>query len=165
MKPKEQCQRIHAKKRAKERFGIDLNRHEYAKLVEDINTRRAALVGKISKRIEVYVIYFKNGSKAHAIYDRTRKTIATFLPVSWQISDIDYQRGIARKYVEELCAGDLCDLSTHELTINDPTSLFEWAKVIKTEQDANYVFVHFENCQSYRMPVGSKIGIKILDNS
>lgn len=69
--------RIHAKRRLLERFGMGVNRHEYASLVE--RARRTPPIKRQSLNRKVVPISLPNGAKALAIYDRARRTIVTFL--------------------------------------------------------------------------------------
>ena len=70
-------QRIHAKQRAEERFGISLNRFVYAELVKQA---RAAVPIKLQNRMrKVVTIVFPTGQTALAIYDWRHRTIITFL--------------------------------------------------------------------------------------
>lgn len=76
--PKAQSERVHAKKRAEERFGVTLNRHDIRDIVYQIQNHSAIFVEKQSQRVSVFVVNLK-GIQAFAVYDRVRQTIITFL--------------------------------------------------------------------------------------
>lgn len=76
---KTHSQRIHAKKRAKERYGLILNRHDLRAIVDDIHGGRFVLVERQSHRISVYDMVVK-GTPVRLVYDHQRQTVVTFLP-------------------------------------------------------------------------------------
>lgn len=71
---KKQSQRIHAKRRAKERYGVELNSKDLKSLVTKIQKGDAEFVRKISLTRSVFIV---DGRKV--VYDKLRKNIATFL--------------------------------------------------------------------------------------
>lgn len=71
-------ERIHAKKRAEERFGVTLNRFDYANIVAQITGQLAVFVERQSNRVSVFIVDLK-GIPAIAIYDSERAAISTFL--------------------------------------------------------------------------------------
>ena len=75
-------QRIHAKKRAFERYGLTLNRNDLQDIVNNIH--KAKLLSKTSNRVKVFEVLVK-GVSCVVVYDRNRKSIATFLPLDcWE---------------------------------------------------------------------------------
>ena len=76
---KKTCQRIHAKRRLEERFGLTINRHQMRELVQQIHAGRAEHLETQSNRISIKVVSFQ-GKKFAVVYDGKRKTIVTFLP-------------------------------------------------------------------------------------
>lgn len=79
---KSESQRIHAKRRAKERYGITLTTSLYNDLVSLINGRRrnAILVLRNSLTRGVYLLPQTPYGKLLVAYDRKRGMISTFLP-------------------------------------------------------------------------------------
>lgn len=89
-------ERRHAKKRAGERFGINLNRIQYADIVRQIQENRSIFIEKQSARISVHVIDLL-GTKAFAVYDRHRNAVVTFLDV-YGAENITPQQAIERTF-------------------------------------------------------------------
>lgn len=82
------CQKIHAKNRIKERFGFEINKHEYRYLISLIQNNKAQFIKRQSNRTSLFLIKIKN-IETVAVYDKIRKTIVTFLPKEWIIEEID----------------------------------------------------------------------------
>ena len=76
---KKTCQRIHAKRRLEERFGLTINRHQMRELVQQIHAGRAEHLETQSNRISIKAIML-NDRKIAVVYDCSRQTIVTFLP-------------------------------------------------------------------------------------
>lgn len=76
----------HAKRRARERYGVVLNAHGYWSLVEDIRTGRATLIATETKRRRIYRVEYAgvDGSRArlYAVFlgSFDYGLIVTFLP-------------------------------------------------------------------------------------
>jgi len=80
-KNKAQCQRVHAKKRALERYDLDLNRDALEEIVSRIqNGVGIKMVLKQSLRISHYEMTVQE-KLVRVVYDRSRKTVVTFLPL------------------------------------------------------------------------------------
>lgn len=77
-KNKADCQRIHATKRAKERFDLDLNSKDYDQLVNMIQKGKAKFLRKQSNRVSLFNVNFKE-QDMDIVYDKNRKTVVTFL--------------------------------------------------------------------------------------
>lgn len=73
------CQRIHAKRRAVERYSLDLNRQDLRNIVTVIQSNKATPVEKQSHRVTVFDLTY-NEVDVRVVYDKQRKTIVTFLP-------------------------------------------------------------------------------------
>lgn len=73
-----QSQRIHAKRRIEQRFGIQINRHDIREIVNLIQTNRAKFIEKQSNSRSLFSLVFKD-NLLYVIYDKTRKNICTFL--------------------------------------------------------------------------------------
>lgn len=80
MSSKARSQRSHARKRALQRFDVQLNRHQLQALVTQIQNGFATLVERQSLRVSVWRITLEDGRRPHVVYDKQRKTIVTFLP-------------------------------------------------------------------------------------
>lgn len=72
--------RQHAKERAIERFGIELQGSTRDRMIRDIQSGRAVPVNKISKRVTVFLLEFA-GQPCKVLYDCHRKEIATVMDV------------------------------------------------------------------------------------
>lgn len=68
------AQRIHAKKRAKERYGVDFTTSDLKNLIDKIQNRKALLIEKQSLRLSVFKVDIY-----YVVYDKKRKEIVTFL--------------------------------------------------------------------------------------
>lgn len=75
---KAKAQKSHAKRRASERLGVELNKEGYRALVAQIRDGRAKFLERQSLRVSLFAVDVA-GSPAVAVYDRQRKTIATLL--------------------------------------------------------------------------------------
>lgn len=84
---KQQSQRIHAMRRALERFEVSLTRAQYNLLVDQIQQKQAEMVLTISNRLTIYRLAL-DGREAHALYDKRRHTIVTFLLPEWTQQDL-----------------------------------------------------------------------------
>ena len=79
-KTKAQCQRQHAKNRAFQRFGAELNRNDLREVVDLIQTGKAAHIERQSQRVSVFRVFVtKFNQDAYAVYDRSRNEVVTFL--------------------------------------------------------------------------------------
>lgn len=69
----------HAKRRALERFGVELSEEDYINLVKALQWGQfTPLPGRQSNRVSLY--YIPLGDKTSvAVYDKHRKTIVTFM--------------------------------------------------------------------------------------
>ena len=76
---KKQNQVFHAKRRAAERFGIELNKDLRKRIIRMIQTGRAQFVERYSHRRSRF-IFKVDGVKMPVIYDKVRHTLATVLP-------------------------------------------------------------------------------------
>lgn len=73
-------QRLHAKKRARQRYDLDLNRKDLDAIVKQIQSSTDAFfIKRSSQRVTLwYVIY--NKIPLRVVYDKDRKNVVTFLP-------------------------------------------------------------------------------------
>jgi hypothetical protein len=75
---KTKAERRHAIRRFAQRFPKELTNHEYDELVRQIQSGRAKFIEKQSNRVSVFEVK-TSGITAIAIYDKSRKTIITFI--------------------------------------------------------------------------------------
>lgn len=80
--PKKQAQRIHAKKRIKQRLGIEINRHEYKELVERIVNGKYKKAKKQSRRVTLFEMIIKD-IKSVVVYDNERHNIV----IAWRCDE------------------------------------------------------------------------------
>lgn len=71
--------RIHAKRRAAERFGLDLNREKLQAIVKEIQSGTADFVDRQSCTVTRYRVVV-DGVPVIAVYDKKRKAVRTVLP-------------------------------------------------------------------------------------
>lgn len=76
---KAQADRIHAKRRATQRFGLILNKVAYRELVQRIQGPEPTYVRKLSNTRSLHVLNVE-GRWLWVVYSRRMKTIVTFLP-------------------------------------------------------------------------------------
>src|SRR5271168_2460258 len=69
----------HAKKRAAERYHIDLNRDARQEIVRKIQHNEAEFVGKQSNNRSFWRVQYQNES-LNVVYDKARSTMCTVLP-------------------------------------------------------------------------------------
>lgn len=81
---KASAQYLHAKKRALERYGIELTKDRYRALCQDIRLGAGTCLGRQSLRVSVWRITVFMQEKpsviCNVVYDTSRGTIVTFLP-------------------------------------------------------------------------------------
>lgn len=95
MNKAEAC-RIHIKRRFKERFNIDVNRHDLSVLSKDIqNEDNVVRKQKLTNRITAFDMIFK-GKRCVVIYDVWRKVPVTVLTKEMKLEDNwqDYSQDI-----------------------------------------------------------------------
>ncbi len=70
---------VHAKQRAKERYGINLNKQARHEIVQMIQTNQAEFVGKESNSRTLWRVQYQDQS-LNVVYDKARSTMCTVLP-------------------------------------------------------------------------------------
>lgn len=81
-KPKDVCQRLHAKKRAYQRYGLTLTTADLNRLSDQIVFKEnCVLVQKQSNRVSIFDVIFMD-MKVRVSYDFLRKQVITFLPIN-----------------------------------------------------------------------------------
>jgi hypothetical protein len=76
---KKAAQRDHARRRARERYGVDVPAALRDTLLAMIRKGQCTLVEKQSNRVSVFDIKH-DGATYRVVYDRNTKELATFLP-------------------------------------------------------------------------------------
>jgi hypothetical protein len=76
---KKAAQRAHARRRARERYGVSLTKPSFHAIVQQIQNGKATFLGRTSLRVTEWIVPFE-GAKLRVVYDRKRKTIVTCLP-------------------------------------------------------------------------------------
>lgn len=76
---KAEAQYLHTKKRALERFGINLGLHQYQYLIHMIRTGKAKFIKRRSIRVSMWEVVLPDGSIAIAPYDKQRRRIITLM--------------------------------------------------------------------------------------
>lgn len=79
---KKLSQTLHAKKRAAERYGINLDKTTRRAIKEQISQGKSKFIEKQSNRISVHEVEIK-GQQIKVVYDKNRKNIVTILPSGW----------------------------------------------------------------------------------
>lgn len=69
----------HAKKRAEERYGLDLNKQARHEIVNMIQTNQAEFVAKQSNTRTLWRVNYQDQS-LNVVYDKARSTMCTVLP-------------------------------------------------------------------------------------
>src|SRR5271169_6644645 len=69
----------HAKKRAEERYGLNLNKEARHEIVSMIQTNQAEFVGKQSNNRTLWRVSYQDQS-LNVVYDKARNTMCTVLP-------------------------------------------------------------------------------------
>ena len=69
----------HAKKRAEERYGLNLNKEARHEIVSMIQTNQAEFVGKQSNNRTLWRVNYQEQS-LNVVYDKARSTMCTVLP-------------------------------------------------------------------------------------
>lgn len=84
MSSKARAQKYHAKRRARERFGIDLSYNDQIDMVEMIRNGQSRAVEKRSLRVTVHELEW-DGQTLRVVYDKSRGTIVTVLPEAYDL--------------------------------------------------------------------------------
>ncbi len=76
---KKAAQRAHAKRRARERYGLSMTRATFGSLIQKIQSGKATFLQRKSLRVSEWIVSYE-GAEMRVIYDNKRKTIVTCLP-------------------------------------------------------------------------------------
>ena len=77
---KKRNQSIHAKRRALERYDLDINRKSRMGIISLIQNNHTIERKKQSNRVTIHTLNY-NGKIIKVVYDKDRKNIVTFLPI------------------------------------------------------------------------------------
>lgn len=79
MPSKRGAQKRHAKRRARERYGLLINKIDVENMINDIQNNKGEFVYKSSNRATIWKLMCK-GKEVLVVYDKLRGQIVTFLP-------------------------------------------------------------------------------------
>ena len=79
MSSKKLSERVHARRRAMQRYGITFGRERRSALVRAIQTDKAVFLRAFSNRSKAFAVFYEENWYA-VVYDNQRKEIITFLP-------------------------------------------------------------------------------------
>jgi hypothetical protein len=85
----------HAKKRAGERYGLNLNKEARHEIVQMIQTNQAEFVGKQSNNRSFWRVTYQD-QPLNVVYDKARSTLCTVLPKE----AAEFQPGVGRNEPE-----------------------------------------------------------------
>ncbi len=77
---KRACEHLHAKNRAKERYGIDFTRKKHDEVVCIIHSSKFLHTEELTRRVRLYDIML-DGVLVRILFDRKRQQVITFLPI------------------------------------------------------------------------------------
>lgn len=80
----------HARKRARERYGLEVTDEDYQEIAEQIRDGRAIKLGARSRKTNVYLTCCQ-GEDLVIVFDRGSKVIISCLPIDWEL-----KRGILK---------------------------------------------------------------------
>lgn len=83
---KKESERIHARRRAAERYAVRWNSAHNTDVRRQIKEGIALLLRKQSLRVSLYEVTLPDGQTAHVVYDRQRKEVVTLLPFDADLS-------------------------------------------------------------------------------
>lgn len=78
---KSKSERTHAKRRARERFGVNLSEPQFDALIKDIQDNKLEFIERQSNRVTVWRGMLED-KEAIVVYDSSRKEIVTFIDPS-----------------------------------------------------------------------------------
>lgn len=76
---KRKSQKVHAKRRFIQRFGLFLSDQQYEQIVRDIQSQKAQFIEKQSNRVTLWRVIVED-NEVVVVYDKERKSISTVLP-------------------------------------------------------------------------------------
>lgn len=82
-------ERRHFKRRLKERYSLEANRHDIHDIIYLIQHNKCNFVLRQSNRITVWDVPFK-GETVRIVYDKVRKAPVTALLLEWDLENVDF---------------------------------------------------------------------------
>ena len=79
MNSKQKAQRVHAKRRAKSRYGLDFTKEVRRSFTQKIHNNKAKFLYGQSRRVSIFEIVHDEKTYK-VVYDKLRGEIVTFLP-------------------------------------------------------------------------------------
>ncbi len=79
-KGKKAAQRVHARRRAEERYGVELTGHARKMINSQIQDGKAKFLFRQSGRVTHWMVNFE-GKDMFAVYDKKNNQVVTFLPM------------------------------------------------------------------------------------
>lgn len=102
-------QRKHAKRRARERYGVNLNRIDIIRIIETISSEGQDAVFLLrGSRTRTHWAVKYNSNVFICVYDSGKRNIATFLPKS--TFERKYLRNLGEKTVERMKNNGMLDI-------------------------------------------------------
>lgn len=101
----------HAKKRAGERYGLNLNKHARHEIVQMIQKNEAEFIGKQSNTRSLWRVNYQDQS-LNVVYDKARSTMCTVLPKE----AVEFQEGGWEEPTSSHTAGESRAQITAELS-------------------------------------------------
>lgn len=96
-----QAMRVHAKRRARMRYGLELNSKDRRYIRQVMKQQLAVRLETISNRVAVYLVELCEGDRLPIIWDHNRNAIVTVLPIS-AVEILKY-RSIVSQSICSLC--------------------------------------------------------------
>lgn len=72
------CERIHAKRRALERYGLSLTTANLEEICQQICRKNALFISRQSQRVSIWKVIYKD-TTMYVVYDQFRQSIVTVL--------------------------------------------------------------------------------------
>lgn len=83
---KRKAQQRHARRRARERYGIELGRSTRQEIITAIHGGRSTFIRRQSHRVTVHDVLLDDGDHVRVVYDSQRHEVVTFLPRPFEAS-------------------------------------------------------------------------------
>lgn len=80
MASKKKSNKIHARRRALERYGVNLGGKSLSQIIHDIRTGKAKFIKRFSNTRTKWLVDLPDNNKAMVIYCKTTGTLITVLP-------------------------------------------------------------------------------------
>lgn len=87
MATKTKCQIKHAKRRAAERYDLEITENDLNRIIKSIQNGEGQLIRRQSHRVSIWSVICQT-KECVVVYDKLRKNIASFLPLEAKYIDI-----------------------------------------------------------------------------